>query len=539
MRQFHLADLFEITAAAVPDRMAIQDGQQSLTFRKLDERTDRLAAVLHDKGVQRGDKVALFLTNTAAYLETFIAAVKLGAVPVNVNYRYTTDELEYLLDNSDSVIVVHDAEFLPQMIKMRELRPMLKPGLCVGDAAPEELARAGSAIYEQLMLAASPEKTQYARDEEDYLLLYTGGTTGMPRGVMWPHKAFFFACLGGGGIYLGEAPISDPLQQGEMAVKAPDLRIFPIAPLMHGAAIWTALGGLLGGITLVLDPMRDGFNAERIWSRVEADKVNILQIVGDAMAMPLLDGLKANRDRWDLSSIYHFGSGGAVFSTHIKSELNEFLPNATMADGMGSSESGIAGMGEPSSGDGLFRLPSGPDQSVLVEDRPAMIGELGTLARSGHTPIGYYKDTVKSAEVFRKIDGKVWVLTGDQARLDADTKITVFGRGSTCINSGGEKIYPEEVEQTLREHAAVYDAIVVGLPDPRWGEAVSAVVSLRPDTNHEINLDEVRQFCKTRLASYKVPRRISIVAEVKRSPAGKQNYKWARSVLQENIENVS
>ncbi|MEP3890589.1 MAG: AMP-binding protein [Hellea sp.] len=542
MSQFHLADLFESVAARVPSRIALADDKGEVTYAQMEARASRLAVGLYAQGVRRGDHIGLYLMNGPEYLESFFAILKIGAVPFNVNYRYGYDELKNLFGNAQAKAVIHGAEFSALVEKLTTALPNLTLSIAVEDG---QGVTSASLSYEALMQSslapASSASLDFERHEEDYLLQYTGGTTGLPKGVMWPHKAFFFACLGGGGMYARKPPIETPEAQADIAEGSFPIRILPVAPLMHGAAIWTALSGLLGGMTLVLDPMRGGFDAEKIWDRVEREEVNILQIVGDAMAVPLLNALKANSARWDLSRLIHFGSGGAVFSQHVKDALKLQLPHTMMGDGMGTSETGISGMGAPVKKDieketgkdsGFMRLPADDFQTVIFDGRVAEIGEIGYLSRAGHTPIGYYGDPEKTEAIFQNINGTIWVLTGDQARLDGDGMMTILGRGSTCINSGGEKIYPEEVEQVLRAHPAIHDAAVVGLPDPKWGQAVSAVISVSPGEEAP-TLEEVKSFCSEKLAGYKLPKALKIVLEIQRSPAGKQDYKWAKSVFED------
>ncbi len=468
--------------------------------------------------------------NGPEYLESFIALIKIGAVPFNVNYRYGFEELKYLFGNAEAKAVIHGAEFSPLVTRLMANLPKLKIAISVADGQGQE---AIGADYEVLM-ESDVADVSFERDESDYVLQYTGGTTGMPKGVMWPHKAFFYACLGGGGMYLRKPPISEPSEQGDTAEAMYPMRIMPLAPLMHGAAMWAAWTSLLGGVTIVLDPLRGGFDAARIWDRVEREGVNSVQIVGDAMAVPLLEAIKANPERWDLSLFMHLGNGGAVFSQHVKDAYKGPVPNIMITDGMGTSETGISGMAAPVKEGGFMRLPVDENQTVILDGRIAQVGEVGYLSRTGHTPIGYFGDPEKTAEIFQEIDGTLWVLTGDQARLDDDSMMTILGRGSTCINTGGEKVYPEEVEEVLRAHPAIHDAAVIGISDPKWGQAVSALVSLSKDMDPP-TLDDVKEFCCDKLAGYKLPKSLKVVPEIQRSPAGKQDYKWAYSVLTEAI----
>jgi fatty-acyl-CoA synthase len=525
--QFHLADLFESVAAAVPDRIALATTSDVRSFADLDVRASRIAAGLARRGIGRGDTVGLLLLNQLAHLEAFIAVIKLGAIPFNVNYRYGDEELAYLFDNAKAAAVIHGAQWEAMMARLQPRLPALRLRVSVADGIAAETDGAATAWSDLVATDAPPSR--WPRDETDIILTYTGGTTGMPKGVMWPHRAFFFACAGGGSFFNPHGAAHQPADIAQRAQSGYELRLFPVAPLMHAAALWTVWSALLNGVTVVLDDS-PSFDPARVWDIAASLNVNIVQIVGDAMAIPLRDTLAANPGRWDLSRLVSFGSGGAVFSAHVKDDLKRLLPGAMITDGMGSSETGISGQAE-ASGEGLMRLPATPDQQVVIDDRLATIpGETGLLARSGNTPVGYFGDPVKTAEVFRTIEGRLWAVSGDTARLDADGHITVFGRGSTCINSGGEKIFAEEVEEALRAHPAILDAVVVGAPDERWGQRVVAIVSPRePDTRPP---DEtVRQFLRAHLAGYKLPKDIIWVPQVKRSAAGKQDYGWAREQL--------
>ncbi|WP_374527053.1 AMP-binding protein [Novosphingobium sp.] len=524
--QFHLADLFETVAATVPDRIAIISDSRSETYAELNERAGRLAAGLAAHGIGRGDTIGLYLMNSAEHLEAFIAAIKLGAVPFNVNYRYRTEELLYLFGNAEAAAIIHGAEFSDIVRKLRPDLPKLRLSVAVNDGSGADTA--GSLAFEELV--QTPAAGPYARSEDDIILTYTGGTTGMPKGVMWPHKAFLFACAGGAGYFNPLGPLDRPEGIAERARQGYPLKMFPLAPLMHAAAIWSTWSGLLNGLTIVLDEARS-YDPVAVLDKIERLGVNIVQLVGDAMAIPIRDALDAHPGRWNLAALVNFGSGGAVFSAHVKDGIRRHLPaSCNISDGMGSSETGIAGQAAASS-EGVMRLPAGEAQQVVVDDRLTQVGEAGLIARSGHTPVGYFGDPVKTAETFRRIDGKLWAVSGDAGRLDDDGMITMFGRGSTCINTGGEKVFPEEVEEALRAHPAIYDAVVAGQKDDRWGERVIGVVSLREGAARP-ELAEVKTFLGEHLAGYKVPKALVWVDAVRRSPAGKQDYRWAKEVAE-------
>jgi fatty-acyl-CoA synthase len=524
--RFHLADLFETVARTVPGRTAVICGDVRLTFAELDARCDRIAAGLAARGIGRGDSVGLYLHNGPAYLEAFIAACKIGAVPYNVNYRYRADELAYLFANADSAAIVHGAEFAPLVRAIRASVPTLKLTVAVEDGSGADIA--GSVPYADLL--AGPPGGPWERGEDDILLCYTGGTTGMPKGVMWPHRAFVFACAGGAGHFNPHGPMTVPADVESRTRDSYPLILFPLAPLMHMAAMWAVWSALLNGLTILLDAGR-AFDAERVLDIAAAERANLIQFVGDAMATPLRDALRAHPGRWDLSAVVNLGSGGAVFSQHLKDDLKALVPSASITDGLGSSETGVSGMAQKAT-DGVMRLPAHAQQQIVVDGRLGRPGETGLIARTGHTPVGYYNDPVKTAETFVVIDGTRWAVSGDSGRLDDDAMITVFGRGSTCINTGGEKVFPEEVEEALRAHPAIFDAVVAGATDPRWGERVIAIVSPRAGVARP-DFDTVKAFLGDRLAGYKVPKALVWVDEVRRSPAGKQDYRWAKSVAED------
>ena len=536
--EYNLADLFEEVVDTVPDREALVYGERRLTFAQTEDRANRLAHALDDLGVGAGDHVALYLRNGTEYLEGMLAAFKLRAVPVNVNYRYVEDELQYLLDNSDAKAVLFDREFAPKLAHLRANLPDLAGYLAVaplgeGEADQpaseprviEALATLGALDYEATLADASPARDFGPRSADDLYILYTGGTTGMPKGVMWRHEDIFFGAFGGGGV--GD-PITSP---EEIATRAEIglTRCFPACPFMHGTAHWMAFQSLLTGGAVVIDTAHH-LDPAHVWELVAREKVNFLVIVGDAMGRPLVEAIEHLDPGVDLSGLTILLSGGAILSPPVKRQLAARLPSTMVIDGIGSSEAG--GQGQMlATKDGEIpsqpRFAMGPQNTVLGDDlRPAAPGEVGKLARSGHIPLGYYKDEEKSAATFPVVDGMRWSIPGDHARLESDGTITVLGRGSVSINTGGEKVYPEEVEGALKSHDDVFDAVVVGVPDPRWGERVVAVVQGRDGARPEIATIDAH--VREHIAGYKAPRDLVFVDAIVRSPSGKPDYRWAK-----------
>jgi acyl-CoA synthetase (AMP-forming)/AMP-acid ligase II len=531
-RHFNLADLFEIVADTVPEREALVCGDARLTYAQLEERSNRLAHFLAAQGIGAGDKVGLYLYNCNEYLEGMLACFKVRAVPVNVNFRYVDEELSYILNNAEMAGCIHHREFVPHLAAVRAAAPKLKTLIAVDDGTAFDPATIGAIGYEAALAQGAPARDFAERSDDDLFLLYTGGTTGMPKGVMWPHKAVFYAAMGGGGHFHPAGPIERP---EDIAVRAKDgflVTGMALAPLMHGACWWYACIQLLAGGKLVLNPSHH-LDGEEVWDIVARERINAVSIVGDAMAIPLLDVLERNPGRWDLSSVFNVGSGGAVFSESKQAKFREHFPNVLITNSFGSSEGGQMGMDNgqrrADAENGLGNVTRTPFMDVIVEEelRHAEPGEMGIFARSGHIPVGYFNDPVKTAKTFVTVEGKRWLLTGDSARLEMDGSITVFGRGSNCINSGGEKIFPEEVEQALKNHPAVFDALVVATPDERWGQKVTAVISPRGAAP---TLEELQQEARKHIAGYKVPRELHVVGEIPRQPNGKPNYARAKEI---------
>jgi 3-oxocholest-4-en-26-oate---CoA ligase len=513
VRTYNLADLFEIMAAVVPDRLALVAGDVRLTYRDLDERASRLAAALSDRGIARGEHVAILSYNRAEWIEAMLAAYKIPAVPINVNYRYVADELHYVLENSDSVAVVHEPEFAPVL---QEIAPRVK-----GMKLSVEIG----AEYEAIIASARSEGSPSRRSSDDHYILYTGGTTGLPKGVVWRHEDIFFGALGGGGFGLN--PITTPEELAGRALPE-EVRMLPLltAPMMHGGGQWVSMITFYGGGTVVLYTGHR-FDPDEIWRIVERERCNQVMVVGDAMARPLAEALEGGR--YDASSVLVIGSGGAILSESVRAQLLKNLPNATIWDGFGTSETGAAGQIVEAAGEGP-KLSANPNLSVLDDElRPATPGVIGRVARKGYIPLAYYKDEAKTASTFvTDADGTRWALPGDMGMVTGDGSIRFLGRGSQTINTGGEKVFPEEVEAVLKSHRDVFDAVVVGVPDERFVERVAAVVCARAGA--EPLLEHLQEHCRQSLAGYKIPRQLILVDEIERTPAGKPDYRWAKEV---------
>jgi acyl-CoA synthetase (AMP-forming)/AMP-acid ligase II len=538
-RHYNLADLFEIVADAVPDKTAVVYGERRITFAEMDERATRLAHHLRSQGVGQGDHVGLYLYNCNEYLEGALAAWKLRAVPVNINFRYVEGELRYLFDDAELAALVYHREFAPRVAAVAPQVAGLRTFVEVSDGSEVEPGgpRLPSVQYEAAVAGSTAERDFDERSGGDLYLIYTGGTTGMPKGVMWRHEDVFFAGLQGGNP--GGPDITSPEQLGtNAAASAFAPTTLPVAPLMHGNGHWSALIGLHGGGKVVLATSRR-LEPHEIWSLVEREEVNVLSIVGDAMARPLAEAIEQRA--YTLPSPLVLTSAGALFSEDVKDRLRAKMPGALIIDAFGMSEAGHQGMNLGKNADGKLRFSIDAFTAVLDDELrplPPGTGAVGMLARRGRLPMGYWKDPEKTARTFvTGPDGTRWVTAGDMAMVDADGTVVVLGRGSFCINSGGEKIYPEEVELALRSHPGVYDAVVVGVPDERWGERVAAVV--QPQHGLSLTLDALSEHCVSRIARYKVPRALHIVTEMQRSPAGKADYRWAKSVAMEGAETPS
>jgi 3-oxocholest-4-en-26-oate---CoA ligase len=535
---FNLADLFERVADAVPEREVIVSPARRLTFRALEERANRLADTLRRLGVGAGDHIGLQLLNGSEYLEGMLAAFKLSAVPVNVNFRYVEAELRHLYVDADLVAVIHHRRFADRVAQAADGADLLRHLVVVDDDSGVTVP-SGAVDYESALAESATERPDGSgRTGDDRYIAYTGGTTGLPKGVVWRQEDIFFAAMGGGDVFQSGNFIKTPEEIVERIPEA-GATILTTPPLMHVSAQWGVFSQLFGGGRIVFPP-QGPFDADNVWRIVADEGVNILTIVGDAMARPLADAYERSQAAgtpYDLSSLIVIGSGGAVLSQVAKERLATLLPNLMIVDGFGSSETGIVGNKMHAAGDSSTapRFTVNAQTNVLDENgRPVEPGSgaVGRLARKGHVPLGYYKDEAKTKATFVEFDGERWVLPGDNATVDADGTVVLLGRGSTSINTGGEKVYPEEVETALMTAADVADVVVVGLPDERFGERVVAVV--KPQAGATPTLEQLQQHARASLAGYKVPRALVLVDTVERTPAGKADYKWAREVAEKN-----
>lgn len=519
--ELNIGLVVEAVAAAVPDREAIVGGDRRLSYGAFVDRCRRLAAVLRTDGVAVQELVLLHMTNCPEYLEGMVGAYLGRVVPTNVNYRYTPTELRYLLDDSGATAAVAHRRFAPALVEAGGDR--LRVLLVVDDGTDHPLP-AGARPYEAALAGADPGSISAERPSPDDLyVVYTGGTTGWPKGVLWRQTDFLAGALGVTDGY-------DDLAAAAASAPPERLRTLPAPPLMHGAAHWNALSCFADGGTVVLPEHPEHFDADDVLDTIERERCTSLNIVGDAFGIPLADAIERRPDR-DLTSLRHVVSGGAVLSTSTKDRLVALVPGLRIVDIVGSSESGRQGVAR-GTGTGTFRRSGAA--VVLDETRARVLApddtSVGWLATTGPIPLGYLADPVKTASTFPVVDGVRYVVAGDRARWRGEGDIELLGRDAATINTGGEKVYAEEVEAVLRALPAVADAVVVGRPSERWGSEVVAVVALRPG-HDDVTDEELREACSATLARYKLPRAVVRVDEVRRTPSGKSDYAWARSVV--------
>ena len=528
MSSWNFAEVWEAVAEVLPDAPALVHGDLHRTWRDFDQRADRLAGWLLGQGIGRGETVGQYLYSCPEYLEAVFATFKLGLPPVNTNYRYAPDELAYLWDNGDCGAVVFHGEFADRVAAVRPRVPNVRAWVWVDDGTgpcPEWAQPYEGVLAEHPGGRVVPS---WGRSPDDLYLVYTGGTTGLPKGVMWRHDDLF-------ALLNRTAPVRYPEEGGlddvrELLVK-PGPPHVPCAPLMHGTGSFTSFAVLGCGGSIVTMTGRH-FSAVELLDTVERERVRSLAIVGDAFAKPILAALDAAPDRWDVSSLRVITSSGVMFSAASKAGLLRHNPRLIIADSLGSSEAlGMAtavSTADSPAKTAVFTL--GPQTRVVTEDGRDVdpgSGEVGLMALRGRVPVGYYKDEEKSARTFRVLDGARWSIPGDWATVEADGTLRLLGRGSGCINTGGEKVYPEEVEEVIKTHTDVADAACVGVPDDRFGEAIVALVVAQPGAS----LDEaaVIAHVKRHLAGYKAPRRVLTLASLGRAANGKVDYQALRA----------
>lgn len=529
---FNIADMFEHVVDRAPSRTALVVGEETRTYAELEERANRLAHHLASVGVGAGDHVGVYGYNGIEWVEAMLAAFKLRAVPINVNYRYVEEELRYLFDDADLVAVVAMREFCRLIAAVAEGLPKLRHVVVIEDGSGGDCTPVDGVSLDEALAGRSAERDFAERSSDDHYVLYTGGTTGMPKGVIWRHEDVFRA-LGGGMDYATGEPVPEPTTLSERAAATTQPTVtLPIAPLMHGAAQWGAIGTLLAGNTVVLVRR---FDPHEVWRAVERNGVTSMSITGDAMARPLIEAFMEAEGAYDVSSLQALGSSAAIFSPSLKEQFLDLLPGVAIRDAVGASETGFNGAmavtRDADHSDGGPRIHLGYDSVVVDDDMRPMDpvpGAVGRLARAGNVPLGYHKDPEKTAKTFFEFEARRYAVPGDYVRVEDDGSCTLLGRGSGTINSGGEKIYPEEVEAALKAHPEVYDVLVVGVPDERWGQRVAAVV--QPREGSAPALETLDAHCRTRIAGYKVPRELHLVDEVVRAPSGKPDYGWAKQV---------
>jgi 3-oxocholest-4-en-26-oate---CoA ligase len=534
----NIADLFEHAVDAAPDRPALKVGDRVLTYADLEADANRLAHFLSSQGVQPGEHVALYAKNSIEHVVGLLAILKIRAVSINVNYRYVESELDYLFDNADVVAVVHELGYAPLVARCAAKHAKLRTFVAVPDPAGEggdaDVSGFGGVLYADALAGQSAERDFGPRSADDVHIIYTGGTTGFPKGVMWRHEDFWRVLGGGIDFYTGK-PLSE-YDQSEQARQDGRTVGFPLSPLMHGGAQTSLLLHLFAGQLTILEPR---FDPVRTWEIVERDGVQLLFMTGDAMARPLIEEFErkaATGHPYQAGSLVAISSTAAIFSPEVKGRWLAAFPNAFVTDSIGATETGFQGVGLQEKGnirgDGAL-VALGPDSVVIgdddrVLDLEANIGAVARLGRTGNVPLGYYKDPEKSAATFLVIDGVRYSVPGDRVRIEADRKVTLLGRGSNSVNTGGEKVFPEEVEAAIKAHPAVYDCLVVGVPDERYGQAVAAIVELRQ--GQSLDLADLRTFLRAGLSGYKLPRAMTLVEKVPRNPAGKAQYPLAREL---------
>jgi fatty-acyl-CoA synthase len=523
------ATIWELIAAKQPDRPAIIQGETQLAWRDFDGEADAIATHLLASGLKRNAKVGAYLQNCPHYLVATHAAFKAGLAPFNVNYRYGAEELFYLFDNADAEAVFFHTGYSARIEEIRPRLPQVKTWIAVRETGFDVPDWAED--YDEIVKTTPsrrPVLAPWGRSSDDLLILYTGGTTGMPKGVMWRIEDQIGVYGFGATAVLGIPPINAPDEAAARLGDYPLPVTLVASPLMHGTGLFSALGTLMQGGTVVLLAARK-FDPDSLWTEVTRHHVTRIAIVGLPFAAPMLEALESNPGRWDISCVRLIGSSGAMWSLENKQSLLKHMPQAILADAFASSEA--IGMGASISQRGdeaqTAKFVVGPNCAVFTDDNRRVepgSGERGMAAVSGHLPLGYYKDEEKTRRTFPTIEGKRWSIPGDWATVNADGTLNLLGRGSQCINTGGEKVFPEEVEEALKLHPAVRDAAVIGAPDPRFGERICALIELKQGAIAP-DLPEIAMHVKAHLANYKAPRALVVIESMGRAPNGKLDYK--------------
>ncbi|MET9199934.1 acyl-CoA synthetase [Gordonia sp. NPDC003585] len=532
---YTIADLIEHAVDLMPERVALESDGTSRTYSELERRSNALAHKLREVGVKPGDRVGLYSRNTIESVEAMVAIFKARAVMVNVNYRYVESELEHIFTDSGMSVLIHERQYCERVCNTLPKAPDLRHRIVIDDGTETDLRCAGysDAIRFEDAIAESPGERDFEeRSSDDLYMLYTGGTTGRPKGVVWRQEDIW-RVLGGGIDWFNSEPVTDEWKLARDGADGGQLVRFPIPPFIHGGSQWAIFQSLFGGGKAVVYPE---FSGSAAWEIVARHGVNVIFITGDAMGRPMIEALAENPDL-DLSSVVTVASSAALFSPSVKEQFLDRFPNAIVIDAIGSSETGFGGLGVVAKGaphTGGPRVKADSETHVLRDDGTRVepgSGEVGMLARTGHIPLRYHNDPEKSAKTFKEFDGVRYSLPGDFAQLEADGTITMLGRGSVSINTGGEKVFPEEVEGALKAHPDVFDTVVVGIADDRWGQRVAAVIATRDGARP--TLDELNDVVRKELAGYKCPRSVWFVDEIKRSPAGKPDYRWGASITAE------
>jgi acyl-CoA synthetase (AMP-forming)/AMP-acid ligase II len=540
--EFNAADIFEGVVQRIPDREAVVLGETRLTYKELDARANKAAHALKKLNISQGSHIGIYAFNCIEWLEIMLGAYKLCAIPININYRYVEEELKYLMNNADIEAIFFHQQFSDKLNNIADALPLLKTYVSINDGSDTK-SDLVCVDYEALIEHESEEQVPQLRSGDDQYILYTGGTTGMPKGVVWRMEDVLMTLGGGIDAVTGEKyptpeALADKCLQDQTTALA-------LAPLMHGAAQWQSFNAFFSGWKLVFNDQVT-FDAHHAWDLIAKERVMNLTITGDAMGRPLCDALPAALERdLALSCLLVIASSASVFSSSIKDAMITLLPNLFIIDAVGSSETGATGVNIHTK-DGKLKDSGGgpkfnkPDFSAILNLETRQIipqsdtETIGYLARKGHVPLAYYKDPEKSKKTFIDVEGERFSVPGDMAKYESDGQITLLGRGSVSINSGGEKIFPEEVEMALKAHPNVFDCLVVGVKDETWGQKVVAVIQRRDSS--KLTLEDLKETSAKYIASYKMPKALIFSDLIERAPSGKPNYQWAQEFANKTLQ---